>query len=123
MQYTKPMIDQVFLIRKAVPDQLRAQIKLANPQLLEMLADLHRELHDKLLRELIKQLMSMAGPLWLSQLENSAPVSRPHHQQIYRGQVCHSAEIPPSGTTDKPATTPTHKEKNVIYRGQLIQPT
>lgn len=123
MHYTKPMIDQVFQIRKAVPDHLRAQIKLANPHLLDILADLYRELHDKLLRELIQQLMSMAGPSWVSLLENPAPVSRPPHQQIYRGQIRQQAEAPlPPNTTTKPTTTPGHKEKTVIYRGQVVHP-
>ena len=119
MQYTKPMIDQVFQIRKAVPDHLRAQIKLANPHLLDILADLYRELHDKLLRDHIKQLMSMAGPTWLSQLENPAVVSRPHdNQQIYRGQARQQDEPKTANTSDKSATAP--KEKTIIYRGQVI---
>jgi hypothetical protein len=128
MQYTKPMIDQVFQIRKAVPDHLRSQIKLANPHLLNMLAELYRDLHDKLLRELITQLMSMAGPSWLSLLENPAPVPRPpHHQQMYRGQIRQQAEtltpdIAAPDTAGKPATTPGNKEKIIIYRGQVVHP-
>jgi hypothetical protein len=116
MQYTKPMIDQVFQIRKAAPDHLRAQIKLANPELLDVLADIYRSLQDKLLRELIQQLMSMAGPAWLALLESPAPESRPNHsQQIYRGQVRPAAQVPAA----KIAAAPTH-HKHVIYRGQLV---
>lgn len=121
MQYTKPMIDQVFQIRKTVPDHLRAQIKLANPQLLDILADLYRDLHDKLLREHIKKLMSMAGPSWLSQLENPTLLSRPHHnQQVYRGQVRQQEETPKAEANipSKPTVAP--KEKIVIYRGQVV---
>jgi hypothetical protein len=116
MQYTKPMIDQVLQIRKAAPDHLRAQIKLANPELLDVLANIYRSLQDKLLRELIQQLMSMAGPAWLALLENPAPESRPNHsQQIYRGQVRPAAQVPVSDT----AVTPTH-HNHMIYRGQLV---
>lgn len=117
MQYTKPMIDQVFQIRKAAPDHLRAQIKLANPNLLDVLADIYRGLQDKLLRELIQQLMSMAGPSWLSLLENPPPESRPNHsQQIYRGQVRADA----AGVVAKSPVRQDGREKTVIYRGQVV---
>ena len=121
MQYTKPMIDQVFQIRKTVPDHLRAQIKLANPQLLDILADLYRNLHDKLLREHIKKLMSMAGPSWLSQLENPESTPRPpQNQQVYRGQVRQQQDTPKAETDTPNKPTTTVKEKTVIYRGQVI---
>lgn len=122
MQYTKPMIDQVFQIRKAAPDHLRAQIKLANPNLLDVLADAYRELHDGILRDLIQQLMSMAGPSGLSLLENPAAESRSNHnQQFYRGQP-RTAE---PNTTNAPSksTPPSNTPgKNIIYRGRIVQP-
>lgn len=125
MQYTKPMIDQVFQIRKVAPDHIRAQIKLANPNLLDYMAEIYWQFHDKSLRELIQQLMSMAGPPWLTLLEEN-PQTRPNHsQQVYRGRVRPEAlqfQAPPVKTpTSAKALTHTQKEKIVIYRGQVVQ--
>lgn len=114
MQYTKPMIDHVFQIRKAVPDHMRGHIKLANPELPNTLAIIYREMHDKLLRERIQQFMTMAGPSWLSLLEKPANQAAPDQvQQVYRGHSRHSPE-------NTPLTSTGAKEKMVIYRGRVV---
>jgi len=121
MQYTKPMIDQVFQIRKAAPDHLRAQIKLADPDLLDVLASIYREFHDKMLRELIKQLMLMAGPNWLSLLDGAEPESRPNHnQQVYRGQIRAAARVEPTHAGTEMQSQTGVKHRSVIYRGQVV---
>lgn len=109
MQYTKSMIDQVFLIRKIVPTPARTQVKLTNPQLLDLLADLYLEVEDLLLRDLIHQLMTMAGPAWITRLQ-SAQEERNHHQHVYRGHTVDATTPPPSAP----------KEKTVIYRGHIV---
>lgn len=118
MLYTKPMIDQVFQIRKAAPDHIRAQIKLANPDLLDLLASVYWQLHDNLLRDLIKQLMSMAGPSWLSLLQEENSLARSNNsQQVYRGRLIHQEEK--SGAASSTAAGG-DKPKAVIYRGQKM---
>lgn len=115
MQYTKPMIDHVFMIRKIVPDTIRAQIKLTNPNLLDVMADVYREIQDALLRDLIRQLMSMAGPAWLTLLNDHHSDAHPNSsQQVYRGHVLPPAALPK-------AVSATAKGKTVIYRGQTVQ--
>lgn len=117
MQYTKPMIDHVFLIRKIVPVTVRAQIKLTNPDLLDVMAVMYREIQDALLRDLIHQLMSMAGPSWLSLLEDhrGEPAAN-HSQQVYRGQILPSTAPSTIGAAKA-------KEKTIIYRGHTLQVT
>jgi len=115
MQYTKPMIDHVFLIRKIVPDTIRPQIKLTNPDLLDVMAGMYREIQDALLRDLIRQLMSMAGPAWLTLLDaHSREPAANHSQQVYRGQI-----LPP--TAQPTIAAATVKEKTIIYRGRPVQ--
>jgi hypothetical protein len=119
MQYTKPMIDHVFMIRKIVPDTLRTQIKLANPNLLDVMADVYREIQDALLRDLIRQLMSMAGPSWLSLLEDHIrEPSANHSQQVYRGHALPQEQVDDTKPQKIRAAT---REKTVIYRGQTLQ--
>lgn len=115
MQYTKPMIDHVFMIRKIVPEAIRAQIKLTNPNLLDLMVDVYREIQDALLRDLIRQLMSMAGPAWLTLLNDHNSDPRPNSsQQVYRGQTLPPPALPPTATVSS-------KGKTVIYRGQTVQ--
>jgi hypothetical protein len=113
MQYTKSMIDQIFLIRKIAPTPARTQVKLTNPELLDLLANLYQEVEDLLLRDLIRQLMTMAGPAWITRLQGHHDNS---HQQIYRGHT-----LTTTTSTPTPAkTAAAAKEKTVIYRGQIV---
>lgn len=124
MQYTKSMIDQVFLIRKIVPAPARAHVKLTNPALLDLLVDLYREVEDLLLRDLIRQLMSMAGPAWITRLqtnyevqESSKKEEHQPHQQVYRGHTIAAATPSIPSVTQTPAAV---REKTVIYRGHTV---
>jgi hypothetical protein len=113
MQYTKSMIDHIFLIRKIVPTPTRAQVKLTNPELLDLLANLYQEVEDLLLRDLIRQLMAMAGPAWITRLQGH---HENPHQQVYRGHALTTA-----APTPMPAkTAAAAKEKTVIYRGHTV---
>jgi|GEM_PF-2054464 hypothetical protein len=119
MQYTKSMIDQIFLIRKIVPDRARAQVKLTNPDLLDLLLNVYREVEDLLLRDLIRQLMAMAGPAWISRLQSNQEQHKSpqdHSHQMYRG--CARITTPPPFA--KTSTTAKAKEKTVIYRGHVV---
>lgn len=111
MQYTKSMIDQIFLIRKIVPHSARAQIKLTNPDLLDLLVNVYREVEDLLLRDLIRQLMATAGPTWITRLQPSQG-EHDHQHQVYRGRALTTV---PSSTSP-----PAAKEKTVIYRGHTV---
>ena len=97
MQYTKPMIDLVFRIRKTSPVHLKPLVKLANPDLLDDLAHHYSELQDSELKDYVSQLMALAGPGWselLSKKRTSAnalnkasrPAPRKETGKMYRGQ-------------------------------------
>lgn len=114
MQYSKPMIDLVYEIRRRVDAKLKPSIKLANPDMLQELADFHHHCKDTITRTLIKELLVLAGDPWTEQLEE--PVVKPPQvvTKVYRGQV--SLVEPPS------AEGPKELKKSVrIYRGQIVE--
>ncbi len=112
MLYTKPMIDQVFQIRKVAPDHIRAQIKLADPRLLDFMVELYWQFDEKALRDHIRLLMSLAGPTWVALLQENPALSS-QNRRVYRGREA----APDPRNPD----TPQIKEKAVIYRGQVVQ--
>lgn len=65
------MIDLVFRIRKAAPPHLKPVIKLADPDLLDRLAQEYPKLTDRELRHNTLQLMALAGPAWLALIDRS----------------------------------------------------
>lgn len=109
MQYTKPMIDLVFQIRKAVPNEIKPQIKLSNPELLGLLLSAYPSFEDQTLRILVAKLMEMAGSAWpLSEADRAdAPA------KIYRGQTI-AVDVHPNGLAHS------GKKKTLIYRGRRV---
>lgn len=69
MQYTKPMIDLVLHIRKIAPPPLKATIKLADPDLMDHLAQHYHRLDSPELRSAITALMALAGGTWPTRLQ------------------------------------------------------
>ncbi len=103
MQYTKPMIDLVYEIRRRVDADMKPSVKMANPEMLKELADYHHHTKDTITKTLIKELLFLAGDQW-QQLLEPAPANAVKTQEIpkqivkiYRGQTTlveaqHSAE-------------------------------
>lgn len=119
MQYTKPMIELVFEIRRRVPADLKPSVKLANPELLDELVAHHRRSKDVICQTLIKELLQLAGDPWdhaLSDARHEADAAgRPRQvTKVYRGQVT-LEEAPPAKDPD----TPKPRTKK-MYRGQEI---
>jgi hypothetical protein len=94
MQYTKPMIDLVYEIRRRVDADMKPSVKMANPELLKELADYHHQAKDTITKALIKELLFLAGEQWQQLLE------------------------PTSSDTPVPSTIP--KQVVKVYRGQTI---
>ncbi len=92
MQYTKPMIDLVYEIRRRVEPEFKPGVKMANPELLKELADYHHKTKDTITKTLIKELLSLAGEEW-SALIQAAPAETPRAEppkqvvKVYRGQT------------------------------------
>ncbi|MAN50603.1 MULTISPECIES: hypothetical protein [unclassified Marinimicrobium] len=122
MQYTKPMIELVFEIRRRVPADLKPSVKLANPELLDELVTHHRHSKDVICQTLIKELLQLAGDPWNHALsdaqqdaEEAEAAARPRQvTKVYRGQVT-LEEAPPKDN----ASTPRERTKR-MYRGQEV---
>ncbi len=99
MQYTKPMIDLVYEIRRRVEPDVKPGVKMANPELLKELADYYQSAKDTIIKTLIKELLSLAGTEWLALIQ-PAPVA--------------ATKTEPAPKTDLP------KQVVKVYRGQTI---
>lgn len=91
MQYTKPMIDLVYEIRRRVDSALKPSVKMANPEMLNELAEHYFHTKDTVAKALIKELLFMAGPQWHQLIEptkTEEPVEIPKQVvKVYRGQT------------------------------------
>ncbi|WP_317931264.1 hypothetical protein [Halioxenophilus sp. WMMB6] len=117
MQFTKPMIDLVYEIRRRIRAELKAEVKLANPELLSMLVrSFHEDKPDAVCRALIKELMALAGGEWPVRLEDPASVDAKRMVVgAYRGTVSH--EEPKVAA---PAGGEAGRKPVRIYRGRVI---
>lgn len=92
MQYTKPMVDLIYEIRRRVDAATKPSIKMANPEVLNELAEYHHHTKDTITKALIKELLFMAGPEWAALLDPVAPpppkeVAPRQVVKVYRGQT------------------------------------
>lgn len=93
MQYTKPMIDLVYEIRRRVNADMKPSVKMANPEMLRELADYHHYTKDTITKTLIKELLFLAGDQWQQLLEPAAsdterlPEVPKQVVKVYRGQT------------------------------------
>jgi len=99
MQYTKPMIDLVYEIRRRVEADIKPSVKMANPGMLKELADYHHQAKDTITKTLIKELLSLAGGQWYQLLE-------PVKVEPVKTEMAKAVEIP--------------KQVVKVYRGQTI---
>jgi hypothetical protein len=120
MQFTKPMIDLVYEIRKHVHSDLKPQVKLANPELMPLLIDSYQESScDTITKALIKELMSLAGEDWMARImapsDNAGKTSAPKRSMFsYRGLVRHE-----DGPNDSTSSVKSAKPVR-IYRGRVV---
>lgn len=116
MQYSRPMIELVYEIRRRVSADLKPGIKLANPDMFQELSNYYQSSKDSIARTLIKELFSMAGEPWASLLNKpNEPVAPRQVIKSYRGQVS-------MVEAKKPASTSVQGSKPVrIYRGQVVE--
>lgn len=115
MQFTKPMIELVFEIRRRVDAQIKPGVKLANPDLLAELADVYSSSKDTILRTLIRELMTIAGDEWLSLLQSAGKPPAKMQARVYREQV--SLEAAPA---DRPRSEQASSGSVRYYRGVRI---
>lgn len=119
MQFSRPMIELVFEIRRRVDSEMKPGVKLANPQMMQELAELYQRGADVIIKALIKELFTLAGEDWLDVLEHPEIQAQKQSMKMYRGQAA---------LTDQP-TVPKEPVEEVrqtakpvrIYRGQIIE--
>lgn len=93
MQYTRPMIDLVYEIRRRVDADMKPSVKMANPDMLKELADYHHHTKDTITKTLIKELLFLAGDQWQHLLEPDkietpkTPEIPKQVVKVYRGQT------------------------------------
>lgn len=118
MQYTKPMIDLVYEIRRRVDSDMKPSVKMANPEMLNELADYHHRVKDTITKTLIKELLFMAGDQWRQLLEPAkadAPKASDIPKQVvkvYRGQTI-LVDAPHAAETN-------HATTNLTLRSDLF---
>lgn len=116
MQFSKPMIELVYEIRRLVPSDLKPAIKLANPELFDELKGFYLDKASAVCKALIKELFNLAGPEWADLLEKETRVAPKQRVKIYRGQT-----IFEDRSESKPLSEERRKKmKKRIYRGQVI---
>lgn len=114
MNFDKSMIDLVREIRRRAPADDKPGIKLANPDLLHELLELHHHCADIITKTLIKELFAMAGDPWPQLLESPTPHEDPdirYITKVYRGQT---QLVPAKDNDNQP------KKPQRIYRGQIV---
>lgn len=118
MQYTKPMIDLVYEIRRRVDSNMKPSVKMANPDVLKELADYYQITKDTITKTLIKELLALAGDEWRQLLEPVVAVEPPKQMvKVYRGQTI-LVDAPQSPEQNLAQAEP---EKPLrMYRGQRI---
>lgn len=132
MQYTKPMVDLVYEIRRRVDAAMKPSVKMANPDVLKELADYHQHSKDTITKALIKELLFMAGSEWASLLEpvvseNTKEIPR-QVVKVYRGQTVledatqdiHTASNAEVVRSELLASAPATPKPVRMYRGHPI---
>lgn len=116
MQYTRPMVELVMQIRKWMPSELKADVKLANPNLFNILALHYHDKCDVITQALIKELFNLAGDKWPDLLKYPESPKPKSTVKIYRGQT-RLEEKPPEVQLNNAAI----KKPTRFYRGVAIQ--
>lgn len=81
MIFTRPMIDLAKEVRRRAPSELKPSIKMANPDVFDILIELYRDSKDTIFKTLIKELITQAGEPWKSALlRNDAPKKSDNRQ-------------------------------------------
>lgn len=125
MQFTKPMIELVFEIRRLVGPGLKPSIKLANPDLFAELEKHYNSGASTVCKALIKELFLLVGEPWNTRIGvtgNPALTTRGAGtratERLYRGQT-QAQEIAAPKTP--PKTPEERKRKQRMYRGQVVE--
>ena len=121
MQYTKPMIDLVYEIRRRVEPDVKPGVKMANPELLKELADYYHQAKDTITKTLIKELLTLAGNEWRALLQSGDYKADLAKQvvKVYRGQTT-LEEAPKHEMRTELLVAPPPAKPVRMYRGHPV---
>lgn len=116
MQFTKPMIELVYEIRRQVPPSLKPGVKLANPDLFLELIEHYHDKATTIARALIKELLNLAGDPWPTELARPATEAAPRQVvKIYRGTTALKAAPTVTDEQNQP------RRSKMVYRGRTLE--
>jgi len=113
MQFTKPMIELVYEIRRLTPSEMKPGVKLANPELFNELIVHYHTGAKTITKALIKELLNLAGGEWSKSLEQQTKNKGPFQTKMYRGVVSLEEQA-------KNEQLKKENSKRRVYRGQVI---
>lgn len=106
------MIELLREIRRHINSDLKAKLKLANPNLLYELRDIYRSGDNVVINALIKELYYKAGPKWMTQLEEVIVEQEDTSVKVYRGQQQFVETAPEQRVSSN--------KKSKMYRGHPV---
>jgi hypothetical protein len=77
--HNNQMIKLILELRRRLPEDARNAIRLTNPNILDQLIRLHNTQSDVRVRDVISQIMALAGKEWEQQLSTTPCVNSSHH--------------------------------------------
>lgn len=87
MIFTRPMIDLAKEVRRRAPSELKPSIKMANPDMFDILIELYRDSKDAVFKALVKELITQAGEPWKSALLNDIAPKKSDKRQLARPNI------------------------------------
>ena len=117
MNFTKPMIEAVFQIRKSAPNDIRPKVKFANPQLFDDLIAYYHTSADNQSRILIRNLFDMAGSDSRRSLEEYKRVQIKSQTRTYRGAKTTQTQNP--AQTKAPSVSPSQYSQQKSHDNNL----
>lgn len=110
------MIELVYEIRRFVPSEVKPEVKLANPELFEILRRYYHGTATAVTKALIKELFHLAGGEWPGRLNAKNAATPGQTVKAYRGQI--SLEQREENQPARPSENLKTAQK--IYRGRVV---
>ncbi len=114
MVYSAEMVTRLQKLRSRVFAEFGVKIRLADPALLDELAQLGPRSRDRFTRSTIEELMALAGRVYSAE-PAATNQSGQSTELIYRGN-----KISRTNAEDTPAPPPERRATKQMYRGQVV---
>ena len=112
MNIDRYMVNLFFEIKRNVPYQQQASLKISDPDIGSVMTSLYRETKDENIRLLVRIFLERAGEKWASDIEKPKALNKIIKRLSKDRSVGDSSGTSSVVTKDKPKR---------IYRGQVIE--